>query len=679
MRARLPVKAMTIKRPAQAGKPALRAAAAAKPRSAPAAAARARPRLRMNVPQSKQRALMREFGLDTATLTDEERQRRRDELKALVKAGKARGFLTLQEIHDHLPERLVDTDALDATVQLLGDMGIAVYEQAPDESTLLVQGGPAAGTSDDEAEDAAEAAVATVDSEFGRTTDPVRLYMREMGVFDLLTREGEVEIAKRIEAGLQAMLRAASAAPAVVAEIVASGERVAAGDTDIAEVVDGLVRADEADDYVAEEHADAFDEGDDAAAGRATTRRLAELRAAALERFAALRRAFDALRRAYEKSGYGSPAYDRAQRRVTDEVMTLRFTARTIERLCGPLRAQVEQVRRHEREIRRIAVDRCGMPQQRFVEHFAPHLTDTRWLRAEAAARSCYADALARQLAALEPLQGQLIELQRQAVVPLGELKAIHRRMVEGERAALDAKRELVEANLRLVISIAKKYANRGMQFLDLIQEGNIGLMKAVDKFEYRRGFKFSTYATWWIRQAITRAIADQSRTIRVPVHMSESINKLNRAMRVHLQQFGVEADAATLAAKLGVSEEKVRQLMAVAKEPISLETPVSDDGAALLGDFIEDTQGVTPEAAAMQSNLRDLVGELLDGLSEREAELLRARYGIGTGHDRTLEEVGQQLGMSRQRVRETEARALRKLKGPLRAGKLRGYGDTLQ
>jgi len=668
---------MTTKRPALAGEPARRAAAA--PRNKPAAPASRRPRLRMNVPQSKQRALMREFGLDTATLTDEERQQRRDDLKVLVRTGKARGFLTLQEIHDHLPAKLVDTEALDAVVHLLGDIGIAVYEQAPDAATLLVEGGSVAGASDDEAEEAAEAAVATVDSEFGRTTDPVRLYMREMGVHDLLTREGEVEIAKRIEAGLQAMVCAASAAPAVVAEILASGERVAAGEAKIGEVVDGLVRADEADDYVAEEDADTFDDDDDAAAGQAMTRRQAELRSAALERFAALRAAFDSLRRAYEKSGYGSPAYHKAQRRVTGEVMTLRFTARTIERLCNPLRAQVEQVRRQEREIRRIVVERCGMPQHRFVEHFGPRLTDERWLRAEAAARSPYGAALARQVPAIEPLQRELVDLQRQVVVPLDELKAIHRRVVDGERTALQAKGELVEANLRLVISIAKKYASRGMQFLDLIQEGNIGLMKAVDKFEYRRGFKFSTYATWWIRQSITRAIADQGRTIRVPVHMLESINKLNRASRVHLQRFGVEPDAATLAGQLGMTEEKVRQMMAVAKEPISLETPVTDDGEATLGDFIEDTQNSTPDDAAMRSNLRDLVGELLEGLSEHEAELLRMRYGIGTGIDHTVDEVSQQLELSRERVREIEARALRKLRDPNRSGKLRGYSDNLQ
>ena len=668
---------MSSKKPALPAKPAPRAAAAAVRRRAPSAAAPARVRLRMHVSPSKQRALMREFGLDTAALTEQEAQQQREDLKALVKMGRVRGYLTLQEIHDHLPEKLVDTDAVDATVQLLGDMGIAVYEQAPDAATLLVEGAAAPAASDDEAEEAAEAAVATVDSEFGRTTDPVRLYMREMGGFDLLTREGEIEIAKRIEAGLQAMVQAASSAPAVVAEILTTGDKIAAGEVPIGEVVDGLVRADEADDYVAEEDADAFD--DEAAAGQAMTKRLAELQRAALERLAALRVAFDSLRRAYEKHGHGSPSYERAQRRVTDEVMTLRFTAKTIERLCSPLRAQVELVRRQEREIRRIVVERCGMPQHRFVERIVPRLLQADGLRAEAALRTPYAPALARQLAAVEPLQRELIELQRSCVVPLQELKAIHARVADAERRAQQAKQELVEANLRLVISIAKKYANRGMQFLDLIQEGNIGLMKAVDKFEYRRGFKFSTYATWWIRQAITRAIADQARTIRVPVHTIESINKLNRAQRAHLSQFGIDADVPTLARQLGFTEEKVRQVMEVAKEPISLELPVTDDGDATLGDFIEDTQHASPVDAAMRSNLRDLVGELLDGLSEHEAEVVRMRYGIGTGVDHTLEEVGLHLEMSRERVREIEVRALRKLRDPNRSRKLAGYAETPQ
>jgi RNA polymerase primary sigma factor len=503
--------------------------------------------------------------------------------------------------------------------------------------------------------------------------------MREMGAFDLLTREGEIEISKRIEAGLQEMVRAIAAAPAVVAEILALADRIAGGDVGIADVVDGLARADEADDYVAEEDDDAFDDDADAAAGRATTRRLAELQRAALERFADVRTAFDALRKAYERGGYGTAAYQKAQKRLTDEVMTLRFTAKTIDGLCRSLRDQVAQLRDHERALRRIVVERCGMPQARFAEHVAPHLLDTDWLPAHASARRPYSAALSRQRSAIEALLRAMGELQQRAVVPLAELKAIHARMVQAERAALDGKRELIEANLRLVISIAKKYANRGMSFLDLIQEGNVGLMKAVDKFEYRRGFKFSTYATWWIRQAITRAVADQARTIRVPVHMLESINKINRVSRAHLHEHGVVPDAATLAEKVGLPEDRVRQALAVAKEPISLETPIADDGDATLGDFVEDTQSPTPIDAAMHAGLRDAVTALLARLNAREAEVVRMRFGIGTGVDHTLEEIGQQLEMSRERVREIEAQALRKLRRqPDGSERLKSYADAL-
>jgi RNA polymerase primary sigma factor len=611
------VKSMTIRKsalPAAAGTP-RRAHSVRTPRPAPA---QGRTRLRMAVPPSKQRALMREFGLATSALTEHEAQQQRERLMALVRQGRERGFLTVQQIHDHLPDRLVDTEAVDATVHLLSEMGIAVVEQAPDDATQWLQAPAAvAATGDEEAEAATEAAAATIDSEFGRTTDPMRLYMREMGTFDLLTREGEVEIAKRIEAGLQDMVRAAAAAPAVVADILASGDRIAAGELNVGDVIDGLVRDDEPDDYVAEEEADAFSD-DEAAAGKAMTHRLAELQQGALERLALLRRAFDALRRAYEKGGCGSAAYQQAQRKVTDAVMTLRFTAKTIERICGTLRAQVEQVRRHERT------------------------------------------------------QPRLLELQQQAVVPLAELKAIGRRVAEAERAMLAAKGELIEANLRLVISIAKKYVNRGMQFPDLIQEGNLGLMKAVDKFEYRRGFKFSTYATWWIRQSITRAIADQGRTIRVPVHLLDSLNKLNRVRRAHLSRSGFEADAATLARQASLPEDKVRQVLSIAKEPISLDAPVSDETDATLGDLIEDAGTVAPEDAAMRSKLRDLVGELLDDLNEREAQVMRLRYGIGSGIDHSVDEVGERLAISRADVRAIEARALRKLREPERSNKLR-------
>jgi RNA polymerase primary sigma factor len=638
--------------------------------------------LRVKVPKSKERALIREFGLDVTTLTEAEVEKRRVELTALVKMGKSRGFLTYQEINDHLPEKLVDAEVIEAIVKMLNDMGIAVYEQAPDAATLLVEGGAGTASTDEEAEEAAEAALSTVDSEFGRTTDPVRMYMREMGLFELLTREGEIEIAKRIEGGLQAMMLAISASPAVVAEILTYGAKVASDEMSISEVVDGFVVADEADDYVAEEDVDSFDDEDESeeagGSSRAMTRRLEEMKVAALERFELINKAFDALRRAFEKNGYDSPSYRKAQTTLSDHLMTLRFTVKTIDKLCTMSRTQVEEVRRHEREIRKLMVDKCGMPQQHFIDKFPPNAVNQQWPLDEAAAKKPYSAALGRNVPAIQERQVKLSEIQAKSVVPLDELKAINKRMNEGERASRDAKQEMIEANLRLVISIAKKYTNRGMQFLDLIQEGNVGLMKAVEKFEYRRGFKFSTYATWWIRQAITRAIADQARTIRVPVHMIESINKMNRASRAHLQEFGFEPDAATLALKLEIPEAKIRQIMKIAKEPVSMELPVGDDGDTTLGDFIEDTYNVAPMEAAMQANLRTLVSELLDGLTPREAKVVRMRFGIDMSSDHTLEEVGKQFDVTRERVRQIEAKALRKLKHPSRSDKLRTFAEAM-
>ncbi len=638
--------------------------------------------LRVKVPKSKARALIREFGLDVTTLTEAEVEKRRRELTALVKMGKTRGFLTQQEINDHLPEKLVDAEVIEAIIKMLNDMGIAVYEQAPDAATLLVAGGAGTAASDEEAEEAAEAALSTVDSEFGRTTDPVRMYMREMGSFDLLTREGEIEIAKRIEGGRQATMLAVSALPSIMAEVLTYGDKIASGDLSISDVVDGFVVADEADDYVAEEDVDSFDDSEDDDDGgggsKAMTKRLDEMQTAALVRFSAMRLSFDKLRTAFEKNGYDSVQYRDAQLALSEQLMTVRFTVKTIDRLCDMLRSQVEHVRRCEREIRKIVVDKCGMSQQYFIDHFPPNVLNLDWVIAEANAGKAYSAILGRNVPAIQELQNKLIDLQTKVVIPLEDLKAINKKMNEGDRASLDAKREMIEANLRLVISIAKKYTNRGMQFLDLIQEGNVGLMKAVEKFEYRRGFKFSTYATWWIRQAITRSIADQARTIRVPVHMIESINKINRISRAHLQEFGFEPDAATIAQKLELTEEKVRQIMKIAKEPVSLEVPVGDDGDTTLGDFIEDKHNVAPMDAAMQSNLRAVVSELLDGLTAREAKVLRMRFGIDMSSDHTLEEVGKQFDVTRERIRQIEAKAMRKLKHPSRADKIRMYADVL-
>ena len=637
--------------------------------------------LRMKVSRAKERALMREFGLDETQLTEEEVAKRRQELKTLIKMGKTRGFLTHQEINDHLPEKLVDHEILEAIVSMLNDMGIAVYEQAPDAATLLIAGGGATTATEEEAEEAAEAALSTVDSEFGRTTDPVRMYMREMGTVELLTREGEIEIAKRIEGGLQAMMLAISASPTTIAEILVYADRIGTGEMKISEAVDGFVSVDEADDYVAEEDVDFFDEEDDDdgnGGSKALTKKLEELKVAALVKFDALRINFDKMRKAFEKDGYRSPSYDRAQQAISSELMTIRFTVKTIEKLCAILRSQVDDVRRYERELRKILVDKCGMPQEHFIKNFPPNILNLKWAEKEVQAGKPYSVILARNLPPVQELQKKLTEQQAKSVVPLDDLKRINKRMNEGERSSRDAKKEMIEANLRLVISIAKKYTNRGLQFLDLIQEGNIGLMKAVDKFEYRRGYKFSTYATWWIRQAITRSIADQARTIRIPVHMIETINKMNRLSRQHLQEFGFEPDAPTLAEKMEIPEDKIRKIMKIAKEPISMETPIGDDDDSHLGDFIEDTNNTAPIEAAMQAGLRDVVKDILDSLTPREAKVLRMRFGIEMSTDHTLEEVGKQFDVTRERIRQIEAKAIRKLKHPSRSDKLRTYLDTL-
>ncbi len=637
--------------------------------------------LRMKISKAKERALMKEFGLDETVLSEEEAKNRRERLKTLIKLGKTRGYLTHGEINDHLPDKLVEAETLEVVVSLLNDMGVAVYEQTPDAETLLLNNtGPTAAT-EEEAEEEAEAALSTVDSEFGRTTDPVRMYMREMGTVELLTREGEIEIAKRIEGGLNDMMAAISESPATIAEILRMAEDIREGKVVISTVVDGFADANAADDYVAEEDFDDYDEADDddgKGGSKALTRKLEELKREALERFDSMRNQFEKLHKTYDKEGYGTPHYVKTQQAITETLMSIRFTAKAIEKLCSTLRSQVDDVRKKERELRRIIVDKCGMPQDKFIADFPANLLNLKWVEKQAAAGKPWSVVMQRNIPPVQELQTGLMNIQSSVVVPLAHLKDIHKRMNSGESTSRDAKKEMIEANLRLVISIAKKYTNRGLQFLDLIQEGNIGLMKAVDKFEYRRGYKFSTYATWWIRQAITRSIADQARTIRIPVHMIETINKMNRISRQHLQEHGFEPDASILAEKMEMPEDKIRKIMKIAKEPISMETPIGDDDDSHLGDFIEDQANTAPIEAAMQAGLREVVKEILDSLTPREAKVLRMRFGIEMSTDHTLEEVGKQFDVTRERIRQIESKAVRKLKHPSRSDKLRSFIDSM-
>src|SRR5450759_3011514 len=613
----------------------------------------------------------------------EDVEARRTRLKNLIKLGKERGFLTYSEINDHLPDDLVDAEQIESIITTFSDMGIQVYDVAPDAETLLISEHAPAVVAEEEAEEEAEAALSTVDPEFGRTTDPVRMYMREMGSVELLTREGEIEIAKRIEDGLKHMIQAISACPTTIAEILALAGKVARDEMRIDELVDGLIDpnaknepvAELAEAAVAEEEEE--EELDEEAQNAAITASLQLLKQDALARFGIIHRLFEKKKSALAKHGSRSKEYLKIRDKSSTELMNIRFSARIVERLCDALRGLVEQTRRHERHIQQLCVTKGNMPRPHFIKVFPGNETNLRWVGNEIAARHPYSSQLARYQPAIMENQQKLLNLQAKIGIPLKDLKDINKQMSTGEAKARRAKREMTEANLRLVISIAKKYTNRGLQFLDLIQEGNIGLMKAVDKFEYRRGYKFSTYATWWIRQAITRSIADQARTIRIPVHMIETINKMNRISRQIMQETGQEPDVATLVIKMEMPEDKIRKIFKIAKEPISMETPVGDDDDSHLGDFIEDSHTAVPIDAAIYESLRGATSDILDSLTQREAKVLRMRFGIEMNTDHTLEEVGKQFDVTRERIRQIEAKALRKLRHPSRSEKLKSFLDS--
>jgi RNA polymerase primary sigma factor len=633
--------------------------------------------------KAKEKALLQEFNAQKLG-SEEQQELRRARLKHLIKMGKTRGYLTHGEINDVMSDEISDSDSLETLISLLSDINITVYEQAPDAETLLLNENAPSATTEEEAEEEAEAALSTVDSEFGRTTDPVRMYMREMGTVDLLTREGEIVIAKKIEAGLKEMVMALSACPVTIIEILANVTKIEEGTMEIDEFVDGLVdpnaedipmTAVEEEEVLDEEGGEeGEDEGGGGGGNTASAKQLEELKQLSLVKFAVIRAQFDKMRKALEKEGYNSPGYNKAQENIRNELIGFRLTAKSVEKLCDTMRKQVDQVWALERGLVRTLVDKVGVPRGEVLAALPKNALNLKWTAALLKDAKPYSAILERNVPAVQEMQQKLIDIQTNVVLPLPELKEVNKKMNDGEKRARAAKREMTVANLRLVISIAKKYTNRGLQFLDLIQEGNIGLMKAVDKFEYRRGYKFSTYATWWIRQAITRSIADQARTIRIPVHMIETINKMNRISRQILQETGSEPDAATLAAKMEIPEDKIRKIMKIAKEPISMETPIGDDADSNLGDFIEDTNTLAPQEAALHDSMRDVVKDILDSLTPREAKVLRMRFGIEMSTDHTLEEVGKQFDVTRERIRQIEAKALRKMRHPSRSDKLKSF-----
>ncbi len=609
-------------------------------------------------------------------ITNTEQQQSR--LKALIAKGKEQGYLTYAEVNDHLPDDIVDPEQIEDIIGMINDMGISVHETAPDIESLLMTDNAA---SDDEDTDEAMASLAASDSDFGRTTDPVRMYMREMGAVELLTREGEIEIAKRIEDGMNQMLSALAGHTETVAGLIREHAKVEAGDKRLNELLTGFIDPNAPDiiqpgaaakaasanqardeDKNEDDEEEAIDTGPDPEEVRT--------------RFAQMQKLLDKTVTAAKKSGKDGTRTQKLRADLTAAFMEFKLTPKLVDRMVGDLRRLVDRIRTHERIIMDICVNKAHMPRKQFVTSFPDNETDPDWLDRHIKTDKDHASILKHFREDIMRAQHRLIQLERECGMTITEIKNINRMMSIGEAKARRAKKEMVEANLRLVISIAKKYTNRGLQFLDLIQEGNIGLMKAVDKFEYRRGYKFSTYATWWIRQAITRSIADQARTIRIPVHMIETINKLNRISRQMLQEMGREATPEELSERMEMPEEKVRKVLKIAKEPISMETPIGDDEDSHLGDFIEDQNVLSPSESATAEGLREATQGVLEGLTAREAKVLRMRFGIDMNTDHTLEEVGKQFDVTRERIRQIEAKALRKLRHPSRSERLRSFLD---